>query len=57
MTRYRVMGMSATASSGVGPAFVEAPDAEAAKAAFAVGEGTTLEKMRAAGLVVMAEEA
>lgn len=57
MTRYRVMGMSATASSGVGPAFVEAPDTDAAKEAFAVGEGTTLEKMRAAGLVVMAEEA
>ena len=57
MTRYRVMGMSTTATSGVGPALVEAESAQAAKEVFAIGEGTTLAKMEAAGLVVMAEEA
>ena len=57
MTQYRVMGMSTTATSGVGPALVEAESAQAAKESFAIGEGATLAKMEAAGLVVMAEEA
>ena len=57
MTRYRVMGMSTSATSGVGPAYVEAESAQAAKESFAIGEGTTLAKMQAAGLVAMAEEA
>lgn len=57
MTRYRVMGMGTSAAHGVGPAFIEAESAQAAKEAFAVDEGTTLDKMKAAGLVVMAEEA
>ena len=57
MTQYRVMGMSTTATSGVGPALVEAESAQAAKESFAIGEGTTLAKMEATNLVVMAEEA
>ena len=57
MTQYRVMGMGSNAAHGVGPAFIEAESAQAAKEVFAADEGTTLDKMKAAGLVVMAEEA
>lgn len=56
MSRFRVMGMGTNAAHGVGPAIVEAASADEAKETFAVGEGSTLEKMRSAGLVVMAEE-
>lgn len=55
--KYRVMAMGTDAAHGVGPTIVEADSADAAKEAFAAGEGTTLAKMQAAGLVVMAEGA
>ena len=56
MTKYRVMGMNSRASAGVGPKIIEAESIEEAKEKFAESEGTTIEAMRKAGLVGMAEE-
>lgn len=55
MTLYRVMGMATDATAGVGPAEIEADTPDAAKAAFAKAEGTTLTKLQKT-MVVMAEE-
>ena len=56
MTSYRVMGMSTSATAGIGPAIIEAGSVDEAKDLFVTSEGTTLPKMEAAGIVVMAEE-
>lgn len=50
MTTFSVAVTNIRASEGVGPAHIEAESEDEAKAVFAAAEGTTVEKLAAAGL-------